>query len=518
MSDHKQQNWFVPLRVRIRPPAESPRWERERLASPLPSKGNDQPLAPQVETIAGEAELLQRTRQTKELLRLCNILRAELGLDEVLQQIVASISACTGFRVLISYLIDEETDTLKAVAFTGISEEGMRVLRDTAMPVEHTRRLMRQEFRISQSYFISHENPDTFPEIVTVVHKTVDNYEPGGWHPEDTLIVPLFSLRKKKLLGFLSLDNPEDGKIPTVESIEVAELFANQAAIAIDNARLFQERENERLALEEAITQLRADLEQIQHGDLRVRVHSTHGKLQPIGDAINMMVEEISAILGNVQMVTQAVDNQTHEIQHSSEILARDANQHERQIQHISHVIDEIAVAMHQVSERAGELSRVAVEAMDATTDGQGTVDRARDGMGQVRETTMQSARIMKRLGESSQEINETILTITNLTTRMHLLALNAAIEAARAGEHGQGFAVIAQEIRSLAVHSSEAARKVANHIRNIQHETTAVARSIEQNTQQVVKQTELVMQSGAALEAISIITDQMVSLVRPPG
>ena len=90
--------------------------------------------------------------------------------------------------------------------------------------------------------------------------------------------------------------------------MEMVELFANQAAIAIDSARIFQEREAERVALEEAIVLLRQDLEQVQHGDLRVRVQSSHQKLQPVVEAMNVTIKEISEILGSVQMVTQAVD------------------------------------------------------------------------------------------------------------------------------------------------------------------------------------------------------------------
>jgi methyl-accepting chemotaxis protein len=121
----------------------------------------------------------------------------------------------------------------------------------------------------------------------------------------------------------------------------------------------------------------------------------------------------------------------------------------------------------------------------------------------------------MKHLGESGQEINDTVMEITDLTTRMNLLALNAAIEAVRAGEQGQGFAAIAQEIRTLAVHSAEASRKVAARLRAIQNETTAVSQSVEQNIQQVVIQTELVTQTGVALEAISIVIEQMADLVQ---
>jgi methyl-accepting chemotaxis protein len=518
MSEKKQQNLFVPLRVRFRSPAEQAQWEMEHAAPILPSyssTGHIDAQDSQIIPLPRGMASAQRTQQIKELIRLGTVLRAELGLNEVLQQIVASISSCTGFRMAVINLLEDNNDKTSPVAFAGGSEEGNRLIRENPLTVEQMHRLMRQEFRISQSYFIPHQYADMYADVVGIVDKSADDYEPGGWHPEDMLIVPLFSPRQKKLLGVLSLDDPEDGRVPTVESIEMIELFANQAAIAIDSARIFQEREAERVILEEAIDLLRRDVEQVQHGDLRVRVQSSHEKLQPVVEAMNIMIKEISEILGSVQMVTQAVDEHAQDVQRSSEVLVRDTAQQERQVVHISHIVDEMAGTLKSVTEHAETVSFVARDAYDVTTEGQNKVVRASDGMRQVRETTMQSARIMKRLGESGQEINDTVMEITDLTTRMNLLALNAAIEAVRAGEQGQGFAAIAQEIRTLAVHSADASRKVAARLRAIQNETTAVSQSVEQNIQQVVIQTELVTQTGVALEAISIVTEQMADLVQ---
>lgn len=498
MSERRPHSVYVPLRVRFRSP-------QEQLAMPA------------VDTLAkrGTLSSTQHTRQIKELIRLGNILRAELGLNEVLNQIVSAISMCTGFRIAVINLLQEDGEHLSSVAFAGVSPENQQMLRDAHDPIEKMARFMRPEYRISQSYFISHEHTAEFADLVTVTQTTDEHYVAGGWHSDDMFIVPLYSPRKKKLLGFLSLDDPEDGKIPTLENIEVVELFANQAAVALDSAFIFQEREAERKALEEAIALLRTDLEQVQGGDLRVRVRAEHEKIRPIGDAINTMIEEISSILGDVQKATQSVDEHTRDVQHSTELLVRDASQQEREVQHISRTVEEIAVTMNEFSERASKLSQVAVEAKDVTYDGQNAALRAVEGMGKVRETTLLSAHVMKRLSESGQEINEAVIAITDLTTRMNLLALNAAIVATRAGEHGSGFTGVAQEIRMLAVNSGSAARKIASDIRTIQQQMTSVSQSVEQNTHEVVNQTELVSQMGVALEAIDIVTEQMMGLVQ---
>src|SRR6266516_5139663 len=506
MTERKLQNKYVPLRLRFRSPAEQVQWERENLLDVRP------PTSP-VPDLSYASETQRRAQQIKELIRLGNLLRADLGLNEALQQIVTSIVRYTGFRILAVNLIDEANNYIANVACAGLTEEEEQILRTAHDPVDKLTGLMRPEFRISQSYFISHEHTGDLPGT-SIVRKTTEALEEGCWHPEDAFIVPLFSPREQKLLGILSLDDPEDGKVPTVESIEVAELFANQAAIAIDNARLFQEREAERVALEESITQLREDLLPIQRGDLRKRVHSTHQKLQPIGDAINTMLEEMSSILGSVQMVTQAVDEHTRSVQRNSDFLVRDTSQQERQVNQISKVITDIADMMHNISERAANLSRTAVDAVDVTNGAQDAVDRAVEGMTKVREATMLSARTMKSLSERGQGIGEAILEVSDLSVRLHHLALNAAIEATRAGEHGNGFVPIEQEIRTLATGNAEAARNISNYIRTIQNETNAVSHSFEQNTQQVIMQTELVTQTGVALEVISEVTEQLSRLI----
>jgi len=458
------------------------------------------------------SEAQRRSRQMKELLRLCNLLRADLGLDEVLQQMAASALLCTGFRALAINLINEQEKYISSVAFTGLSREDQRILRD---PLEKITYVMRPEFRISQSYFISHEQRDTTSSAMPLQSMSVETQKPGSWRPRDMLLVPMYSSREHKMLGFLSLDDPEDGKRPTEESLEMAELFADQAASAVEQARLFDEQKADRIALEQGIARLCENLESLQHGNLSLYVRNTHPKLQAVVDIINAIAETIRDTVSNAKNVIQAVEEYILSVRHNAELLARDTSQRKEQIQRISALTDELVKMMQQITERAALLSQTVVEAIDIAKEAQMAVSRAVEGMGSVREATIQSAHTMRTWRESGQDISETVLDMSDLTIRMHHLALNAAIETTRAGEQGRGFAVITQEVRALATHSSEAVRKIGSYIRMIQHETTIASQSVEQSTQQIVTQTELVTQAGVALEAIGIVTQQLRNLVQ---
>src|SRR5712691_12369697 len=145
MSEQRPQNWYLPLRVRFRSPAEQTQREHET----APAIGGNQALRSHVVGAAIDPDAQRRTRQIKELIRLGNILRAELGLNEVLQQIVASISTCTGFRMAVINLAEDNSDLTSPVAFAGGSEEGNRLISENPLTVEQMHRLMRMEVRIN---------------------------------------------------------------------------------------------------------------------------------------------------------------------------------------------------------------------------------------------------------------------------------------------------------------------------------------------------------------------------------
>jgi methyl-accepting chemotaxis protein len=169
---------------------------------------------------------------------------------------------------------------------------------------------------------------------------------------------------------------------------------------------------------------------------------------------------------------------------------------------------------VRRISETGATADEVARQASEIAHIGREFAEQAAIGMTGVREMTLRSARTIKRLGETTQQIGEVVRLVADFAEQTNVLALNAAIEAVRAGEHGSGFKIIAQQIRGLAESSSEATARITQRIKSVQMETSAVVVAIEECTRQVVIQSDLAAQAGAALGAVDTVSQRIAARV----
>jgi GAF domain-containing protein len=179
--------------------------------------------------------LARRAKQLANILQLGNTLKS-LDLDVVLQQTVEAVHKSMGFGLVTLSLVDNEDPSfVKVAAWAGTGEATWQELTSIRFPLARFEAAIRDEYRIGQSYFFSEQRQltaDGFPQRIGEVR------EGQEWRDGEQLFVPLTD-SSDKLLGFLSVDEPADGRRPSREEIGVLEIFANQAAIAIDNASLY---------------------------------------------------------------------------------------------------------------------------------------------------------------------------------------------------------------------------------------------------------------------------------------
>ncbi|WP_431496259.1 MULTISPECIES: methyl-accepting chemotaxis protein [Pseudomonas] len=156
--------------------------------------------------------------------------------------------------------------------------------------------------------------------------------------------------------------------------------------------------------------------------------------------------------------------------------------------------VEEFSATSLNIADNMGNTERLAQENAQQTRIGRTSMDEASSSLEQIAGALNSTATVINTLGQRSQEIGGIVGVITSIAEQTNLLALNAAIEAARAGEQGRGFAVVADEVRSLASRTRQATDEISGMINSIQQETGNAISTMEQGN--------LLMQEGLSRNA----------------
>jgi diguanylate cyclase (GGDEF)-like protein len=202
--------------------------------------------------------LAQRSQQLSEVLRISQALSANLNLDVLLPEIVSAIRSSLGFSIALLSLVDKDDPTMmRRRAEVGVPPSQWEILKGQLIPIAWYESVMRDEFRISRSYYIPHSHAE---HHLIWDNTQNDTYRPDlgerdhdEWHSDDALFVPLFD-SDGRLISVLSVDDPYDRHTPSFDSVQVLEIFASQAAIAIENANLYAT--TQELAITDGLTGL----------------------------------------------------------------------------------------------------------------------------------------------------------------------------------------------------------------------------------------------------------------------
>lgn len=257
-------------------------------------------------------------------------------------------------------------------------------------------------------------------------------------------------------------------------------------------------------------------------------------------DEFGQVAQSLSQMKTNLKQLLVTIQERSELLSAASEQLQASAEQSALASTQVANSIVEVAggaqtqsqaveQTLVQVDQTASDVISAAANAQEATNlcktaataaDKGGTlVDSAQNQMAHINQTVQSSAQVVGRLGERSVQISEIVDTITELAEQTNLLALNAAIEAARAGEQGRGFAVVADEVRKLAEKSAEAAKHIAQLIREIQSETNQAVTAMNSGTQEAKVGAQVVSEAGAAFhdiaEMIATITAKVTDITQ---
>ncbi|MFY9180040.1 MAG: methyl-accepting chemotaxis protein [Venatoribacter sp.] len=251
--------------------------------------------------------------------------------------------------------------------------------------------------------------------------------------------------------------------------------------------------------------------EVIANGDLTKEIKfKGRDEMGHLRDSFNGMISHIRSTLSSVKDGTAHVSQNVNEVERIAQLSRHAVQEQLEQTQQISRIIMEMA-------ERTGDVVQLAEEAEVAAQQGHTKSDEAgrviNGVMKQISNLSQEVSHSMEavnRLADNSTSISSILATIKGIAEQTNLLALNAAIEAARAGEAGRGFAVVADEVRTLASRTQGSAQEIESLINEVQTNIVNAVQTMETNRTVVEKTVEQSSKVTATLQEIQNSMDDI--------
>lgn len=247
-------------------------------------------------------------------------------------------------------------------------------------------------------------------------------------------------------------------------------------------------------SIKKPLSDIMEAIDKLASGDLTHNINENyHSELGLIADNVNGLSSKLSSLISKIQSSAETVSGVADESSAMSQQTNQKVAEQSKQTDSIATAVTEMEHAVNEVASHAAETSK---EVDEVTLQAESNMENMQKNLrfvSRLQDSLDEATQVIGQLSTQSQQIGEILTVIQSISEQTNLLALNAAIEAARAGEHGRGFAVVADEVRSLATRTQQSANEIGEMIDSLQGKADQAVGIVENNlvhAEQSVKQT----------------------------
>lgn len=267
--------------------------------------------------------------------------------------------------------------------------------------------------------------------------------------------------------------------------------------------------------LRSSVVQVVSSLKDIaqEDGDLTVRLQTKNK--DEIGDLVywfNQFMEKLQGVVKDVVNASLPLSELAQNLNQLTDDTNRTIDVQQRAASHAKRAVDDMTASVSAVATSAAEAASAAGDASSAADNGQIVVNHTVQSIRQLATNVEETAEVIRKLESDSNQVGVVLDVIKGIAEQTNLLALNAAIEAARAGEQGRGFAVVADEVRTLASRTQQSTEQIQKTIEQLQNAARSAVNVMAKGTEQATNSVETANKAG---QSLSVITETISRITR---
>ncbi|WP_027250825.1 methyl-accepting chemotaxis protein [Photobacterium halotolerans] len=240
-------------------------------------------------------------------------------------------------------------------------------------------------------------------------------------------------------------------------------------------------------------------------GDLTQRLREEGAReLADLSRYFNQFVASVQQIMVQISTAGTQVATAANQVSSSIHTVDGNLNQQQNDVEQLATAMNEMLATVEEVSRRTVEANDASLSAAKGTLNGKAIVDRNVEEANLLADNIDQASKVVEQLAANSRNVDTVLEVIRGIAEQTNLLALNAAIEAARAGEAGRGFAVVADEVRTLSQRTQESTLEIQKIVEQLQYGAENAVKVMATGTEKAANASKISADAGEALNSIN--------------